>query len=202
MSCPFTRPTSLLAGLKPTKGLGVCWDLEALASAYEYAKPAYPLAKIGNCCYISKNRAEKNCNCKQKRVCEITDSFFVCGCWWIRTTEVERQQIYSLPHLATLENTLVLSLRCKVSQNFGCGKTIVRATSDCKRLCCLCSVLLLSVKLDRPRNEQLELCTESSGFPIYNKVGSSPEKLFCLLRFPLCVDCVARNSFPFMECSD
>ena len=27
------------------------------------------------------------------------------GCWWIRTTEVERQQIYSLPHLATLENT-------------------------------------------------------------------------------------------------
>lgn len=25
---------------------------------------------------------------------------------WIRTTEVERQQIYSLPHLATLENTL------------------------------------------------------------------------------------------------
>ena len=28
-------------------------------------------------------------------------------CWqrWIRTTEDERQQIYSLPHLATLENT-------------------------------------------------------------------------------------------------
>ena len=29
-----------------------------------------------------------------------------CGCGWIRTTEVERQQIYSLPHLATLEHTL------------------------------------------------------------------------------------------------
>ena len=29
----------------------------------------------------------------------------VCGCGWIRTTEVERQQIYSLPHLATLEHT-------------------------------------------------------------------------------------------------
>ena len=28
-----------------------------------------------------------------------------CGCGWIRTTEVERQQIYSLPHLATLEHT-------------------------------------------------------------------------------------------------
>ena len=26
-----------------------------------------------------------------------------CGQRWIRTTEVERQQIYSLPHLATLE---------------------------------------------------------------------------------------------------
>ena len=28
---------------------------------------------------------------------------FSCGQRWIRTTEVERQQIYSLPHLATLE---------------------------------------------------------------------------------------------------
>ena len=27
-----------------------------------------------------------------------------CGRGWIRTTEVERQQIYSLPHLATLEH--------------------------------------------------------------------------------------------------
>ena len=33
-----------------------------------------------------------------------------CGCWWIRTTEVERQQIYSLPHLATLENTLFVDV--------------------------------------------------------------------------------------------
>ena len=29
------------------------------------------------------------------------------GCGWIRTTEAEKQQIYSLPHLATLEHTLV-----------------------------------------------------------------------------------------------
>ena len=29
-----------------------------------------------------------------------------CGCGWIRTTEAEKQQIYSLPHLATLEHTL------------------------------------------------------------------------------------------------
>ena len=28
-----------------------------------------------------------------------------CGCGWIRTTEAEKQQIYSLPHLATLEHT-------------------------------------------------------------------------------------------------
>ena len=33
-----------------------------------------------------------------------------CGQRWIRTTEVERQQIYSLPHLATLEFALTLSL--------------------------------------------------------------------------------------------
>ena len=32
-----------------------------------------------------------------------------CGQRWIRTTEVERQQIYSLPHLATLEFALTLS---------------------------------------------------------------------------------------------
>ena len=31
-----------------------------------------------------------------------------CGQRWIRTTEVERQQIYSLPHLATLEFALNL----------------------------------------------------------------------------------------------
>ena len=31
----------------------------------------------------------------------------LCGCGWIRTTEAEKQQIYSLPHLATLEHTLV-----------------------------------------------------------------------------------------------
>ena len=30
----------------------------------------------------------------------------ICGQRWIRTTEVERQQIYSLPHLATLEFAL------------------------------------------------------------------------------------------------
>ena len=29
-------------------------------------------------------------------------SFFVCGQRWIRTTEGVSQQIYSLPHLATL----------------------------------------------------------------------------------------------------
>ena len=35
-----------------------------------------------------------------------------CGQRWIRTTEVERQQIYSLPHLATLVFALIIfSLR-------------------------------------------------------------------------------------------
>ena len=38
-----------------------------------------------------------------------------CGCGWIRTTEVERQQIYSLPHLATLEHTLVSMFICHLT---------------------------------------------------------------------------------------
>ena len=33
---------------------------------------------------------------------KFTLCLLVCGQRWIRTTEVERQQIYSLPHLATL----------------------------------------------------------------------------------------------------
>ena len=41
-----------------------------------------------------------------------------CGCGWIRTTEVERQQIYSLPHLATLEHTqfLIFQSSCFFSE--------------------------------------------------------------------------------------
>ena len=35
-----------------------------------------------------------------------------CGHRWIRTTEGENQQIYSLPHLATLEYARLL-FRCK-----------------------------------------------------------------------------------------
>ena len=34
----------------------------------------------------------------------------LCGCGWIRTTEAEKQQIYSLPHLATLEHTQFQSI--------------------------------------------------------------------------------------------
>ena len=36
------------------------------------------------------------------RLPKLTLCLLVCGQRWIRTTEVERQQIYSLPHLATL----------------------------------------------------------------------------------------------------
>ena len=39
-----------------------------------------------------------------------TYHFSFCGQRWIRTTEVERQQIYSLPHLATLEFAQTASL--------------------------------------------------------------------------------------------
>ena len=37
-----------------------------------------------------------------------------CGQRWIRTTEVERQQIYSLPHLATLVFALTLFASAKI----------------------------------------------------------------------------------------
>ena len=37
---------------------------------------------------------------------ELLPHFQPCGQRWIRTTEVIRQQIYSLPHLATLEFAL------------------------------------------------------------------------------------------------
>ena len=44
---------------------------------------------------------------KDFRLCDLRRS----GCGWIRTTEAEKQQIYSLPHLATLEHTLT-SFQC------------------------------------------------------------------------------------------
>ena len=54
---------------------------------------------------------------------QLSDFRNFCGQRWIRTTEVERQQIYSLPHLATLVfallfafEILVLHLRRFVSQ--------------------------------------------------------------------------------------
>ena len=40
---------------------------------------------------------------------DIYNKVKICGCGWIRTTEVERQQIYSLPHLAALEHTQYFS---------------------------------------------------------------------------------------------
>ena len=43
------------------------------------------------------------------RLPKLTLCLLVCGQRWIRTTEVERQQIYSLPHLATLVFALNIS---------------------------------------------------------------------------------------------
>ena len=41
---------------------------------------------------------------KYRQPCEAADiEEFGCGRRWIRTTEGNNQQIYSLPHLATLE---------------------------------------------------------------------------------------------------
>ena len=51
-----------------------------------------------------------------------------CGCGWIRTTEVERQQIYSLPHLATLEHTQFFFKKFQVSCFSRRGRLRTRAT--------------------------------------------------------------------------
>ena len=50
-------------------------------------------------------RSERNGNNYKKSTFVLVDksAFFVGGGGWIRTTEVERQQIYSLPPLATRE---------------------------------------------------------------------------------------------------
>ena len=55
-----------------------------------------------------------------------------CGQRWIRTTEVERQQIYSLPHLATLVFALFLLLRRFVSQ-LRCKDTTIYLNSKQNR---------------------------------------------------------------------
>ena len=67
---------------------------------------------------INKNRAENGAQTRDPQLGRLVlyrlsyfrvlnhdfrDGFFVCGSRWIRTTEGENQQIYSLPHLAALE---------------------------------------------------------------------------------------------------
>ena len=44
----------------------------------------------------------------------------LCGQRWIRTTEGESQQIYSLPHLSTLVFALISYLQCK-DRNYFCN---------------------------------------------------------------------------------
>ena len=58
---------------------------------------------------------------------QVTPSALLCGCGWIRTTEVERQQIYSLPHLATLEHTLRVRIPRTAAQLRCIGKSLGRS---------------------------------------------------------------------------
>ena len=63
-----------------------------------------------------------------------------CGCGWIRTTEAEKQQIYSLPHLATLEHTLTFGkLRfrmppCGIKRVIASALRLRRLASSCRGL--------------------------------------------------------------------
>ena len=57
------------------------------------------------------------------------DSGLSCGRGWIRTTEVERQQIYSLPHLATLEHAQISFSLCFFSLGEGRASCRIR-TND------------------------------------------------------------------------
>ena len=61
-------------------------------------------------------------NCKSKLLFNLlktsallTPSFTCCGRGWIRTTEALTQQIYSLPHLATLEHAQTISILSRAS---------------------------------------------------------------------------------------
>ena len=49
------------------------------------------------------------------------------GCGWIRTTEAEKQQIYSLPHLATLEHTPKHLFQCSLVSRF-----LLKARASCR----------------------------------------------------------------------
>ena len=65
----------------------------------------YQLSYFRNYVYIKNLQTNKDSNHYQGW---FAFSFSTrCGQRWIRTTEVERQQIYSLPHLATLEFALI-----------------------------------------------------------------------------------------------
>ena len=73
----------------------------------------YQLSYFRNYVYIKNLQTNKDSTHLKLRlskpVCILLFQH-ICGQRWIRTTEVERQQIYSLPHLATLEFALTLSL--------------------------------------------------------------------------------------------
>ena len=56
-----------------------------------------------------------------------------CGRRWIRTTEVERQQIYSLPHLATLVSARMLKNRSPSGETASGGAAMLSPDSPGRR---------------------------------------------------------------------
>ena len=68
----------------------------------------YQLSYFRNYVYIKNLQTNKDSILESHYQSRFAFSFSnTCGQRWIRTTEVERQQIYSLPHLATLEFALI-----------------------------------------------------------------------------------------------
>ena len=73
-----------------------------------FSKSLYKRKRINNLLIINLfRRAEDGAQTRDPQLGRLMLyqlSYFrnFCGQRWIRTTEVERQQIYSLPHLATL----------------------------------------------------------------------------------------------------
>ena len=71
--------------------------------------------------YVGFEVAFFSCRHKTKRP-ESSRLGTLCGQRWIRTTEGVRQQIYSLPHLATLEFALIFFVSCcSFVQPLACG---------------------------------------------------------------------------------
>ena len=103
----------LMAGVEPaTSSLP---RMRSTTELHQQHEPLFATTRIYEC--INKNRAENGAQTRDPQLGRLvlyrlsyfreltttSATVIFCGSRWIRTTEGENQQIYSLPHLAALE---------------------------------------------------------------------------------------------------